>query len=253
MLRSPALKFLFLAVLLLGVSSQAAAMTTMTCTGKHLYIEVEMPDHTWSCYEIVGGCNGEWSYSWRIASPTPQPTHSTRDLNKNDLNKNSAATARTAQADGPNEKVVHILGPLKPSNVKDLFHVSDAMLQRYHKQMRGWPQTTNLGDLPGGDIPKWVTELSVTGTVPLSARAAGAAAVCSPPLYPNPLPGGGTACYPCLGCHPCGDSYCGNVYALTGADISPIMASQGYAVIDGKIQKPDATKKELKASPKSQQ
>ena len=32
---------------------------------------------------------------------------------------------------------------------------------------------------------------------------------CGPGLYPN-----GTHCYPCLGCHPCGNTYCDNDNAL---------------------------------------
>ena len=237
---------LFVSIALLA-PFQATARQSITCTGHHLYVEQTLPDGSEACYEVVGGCNGEWTYSWLVANNPVGPNGkdlamgATHDVStvfrqapgaaeKTDQREPLGATGKTGAqmpAVGEPDVARAKLQSLKQSDLK-LFYKAPAGVVAAFKRRAGWP-TTVKGPI---SIPTGTGPTYPTGDVVVAFKQTSQAA----PQKTYPPHG-----YPCLGCHPCPPDYCDDANrAMTAQDLSPELAAQGYTVKDGKIKSPAA-------------
>jgi len=213
----------FVSLLLFASNQTSTAVLTQqgfTCSGKNLFFEVQNSDGSWDCYWMNQPCKGEWSYYWAALSRRPGGTASTVQQSSN------------LRQIAPDEKTQRLLliQNLEQSDIKLSYRVPASVLAAYRKRAH-FPVRESV-IVYEDQLPQWLRTMT--------ERPSGAAAmngICPGGLYPNPLPGGGTACYPCLGCHPCGDSYCSNFSAFASGDLAPVLAQKGYAISNGKIQK----------------
>jgi hypothetical protein len=215
-------KFLLSLLLLVGMFLCAsiradARQAGYTCTGGHLYFEVQGSDGSWTCMELAGGCpvGQEWSIYYNIRAIRPRG------------NQTVYQPANTDEA-----QALTRLRNLKESDITQFYRATNAVLNSYHRRAN-FPKARKAAVLFEDELPKWLVNVYVTG-IPPEVVAKGS---CPGDLYPNPKPGGGHNCYPCLGCTPCGDSYCSLYRVFTNDDLSPALVSEGYFVRGGRIHK----------------
>ncbi len=231
-------------VMIIIASTNAHAKTTLTCTGGHFFIDVQLSDGTWVCWEATTSCSGEWSYTIERANTGGVGTG--RGITPTNAAAAVSATSRrqpvpasfagqpNTPADPQSSNALSILTHLRQTDLKLSYRVSDSMrtayLNRVHRQVRGPITVSNE------QLQPWLAAGLSSGNIAPSPQAFG---ICPGSTYPNPQPNGTTACYPCLGCHPCGDSFCDNGNAIFNrADLSPNATVLGYKVESGKIVPP---------------
>lgn len=193
-------------------AQSASARAVFTCTGGSLFIDVQLSDGSWVCYQTTTACAGEWSFDIARASILPSPG----------VRHPRSVPAKRAM------DVLRIASTIRPSDTTITHRVSDTMQSSFQRRSKLQPQgTITISDQR---LSPW-TRVALSGKVPNGSRTQ---AKCGAGLYPN-----GNKCYPCLGCHPCGDSYCDNGNArLTTADLSTELARRGHKVVDGRIKPP---------------
>lgn len=211
---------LFASMFLCGSIQAYAVPANYTCTGGHLYLEVQGSDGTWNCWEIAGGCGGEWSVGFDLRSYGNKPA-------------DQLATRKTAP--DAQTQALTSLKNLKETDLLRFYRTSTAVLAAYRRRAN-FPRARQTVIIFKEDLAPWLVTLIQRGTLPASASRG----ICPGDLFPNPKSDGTTGCYPCLGCHPCGDTFCDNknTVALTNADLSSALAAQRYFVKDGKIHGP---------------
>jgi hypothetical protein len=216
------LKRVAVAVLLvLGFAQAVAAKTVFTCSGGTLFIDVPLSDGSWVCYQTTSSCSGEWSFEVGFRANIPDKPGFTHT--KNVSARRAAEVLRLAT--GLEQKGVHLF-----------YRASDSIQKSFWRRAGLSPKGT-VG-ISEKKLAPWLLAGMSSGN--LSSGPVGAPG-CPDGLYPNPQPGGGTNCYPCLGCTPCPPpgQYCG-LYRVTlkPSDLSAELATQGYTLRKGKIVPP---------------
>ena len=204
-----------------AAQGQPAARTFFGCVNSELYVCPEI-DSSVVCYHTTNSCSG--SANWVVA------------VGRAKLPDHPGFTHTPGVPAGIAAEVFKLARELKASDIRSYYRTNDAVQTAFLRRTG----SSSLGTVTISDqqMSPWL--LSGLPSSNLSEAARG---VCPGNLYPNPKKGGGTNCYPCLGCTPCGASFCSVTrIALTPADLSPALAQEGYTVHNGKLSPPQKLK-----------
>jgi hypothetical protein len=232
-------------VVIIVASTNAQAKTIITCSGGHTFIDVQLSNGEWSCWEATTSCSGEWSFTIERANtgiivngggttPTTATTAVPATSRRQPIPSSFAGQQPNTPIDPQSSNALSVLTHLRQTDLKFSYRVPDSMhtayLNRVHRQPRGTVTVSYE------QLQPWLAAGLSNGNIAPTPQAFG---ICPGSTYPNPLPNGTTACYPCLGCHPCGDSFCDNGNAIFNqADLASNATALGYKVAGGKIVPP---------------
>jgi hypothetical protein len=205
-------------LLMLLAPRNTSARAEYTCSGGKFFIDVQSSDGTWTCWATNLTCSGEWTYTVERRADVPNPPGYRRSSN--------IPAARVSE-------IARMVAILRKEDVIFAYRASDRLLSSYHRRGRFATGTLTFSS---SSVAHWLSAGLDSGNFGNGSSSKG---VCPGDLYPNPKPGGGTNCYPCLGCAPCGDSYC-SIYriGLTQDDLSSSLEQEGYAVKNKRITRP---------------
>lgn len=258
-----------LIVIAMGSAVEIFAKNTVTCSGGRLYIGQTSSSGEEICWDTNLTCDGEWTHTWErgAASGGVRNLKTGRGADAtlvgsgsyigtqsvSNAGTTSGATVAPSDSYGgvarkPNnaptsQEVLALLQKVKQSDLKLYYKAPSSVADAFKKRV-SWPTASKGHITIPSDIP------APTFPGPLSGPVM--RGICPGNLYPNPQPGGGTACYPCLGCHPCGDSYCSNSnLLLKRGDLAPALLNKGYTISSGRIQKTNQVGSSPRDSPKN--
>jgi hypothetical protein len=200
------------------MAQRAAARTYFACVNSDLYVCVGIGSEV-GCFHTTTSCAGHWLVSVGRKANIPD---------------NPGVVHTLGVSDREAAEVLRIATELRQSDFHSYYRASDAMQSSLWR--RAGLSSKGAIDISERKLAPWLLEGMSSGNFFPDTVERGS---CPGDLYPNPKPGGGRNCYPCLGCTPCGNSYC-SIYRirLTTADLSPKLAQQGYTVKDGRLRPP---------------